>query len=181
MQAESFYEAGVAATLRDMDSVRFGRVLGIGTRLAAKTLASAVDAATAPNPTAKATRMTGVEPATKAAAAGARAGEKTARAAAQVKQTSGGLKRGGRRFGEAVWGPFVKLSGVLWLELTGVFFGLFTLTTGVAAWRQRGEWHITATNHDAHLRFLLICGVAGMFGYFFVSSFVKASRRGRGR
>ena len=35
---------------RSMDSVRFGRVLGIGTRLAGKTLVQAVDAATAPNP-----------------------------------------------------------------------------------------------------------------------------------
>ena len=33
-----------------MDSVRFGRTLGIGARLAAKTLVTAVDAATSPNP-----------------------------------------------------------------------------------------------------------------------------------
>ena len=166
-----------------MDSVRFGRVLGVGTRLAAKTLASAVDAATAPNPTAGksagAAGKTGTE--TKAAAVGARVGQRAAQTTVQMKQASGGLKRGGKRFGEAVWGPFVKLSGVLWLELTGVFFGIFALTTAGAAWKQRAELHVTPTNHDAHMRFLLVCGVAVMFAYFFVSSFVKASRRGKGK
>ena len=36
-----------------MDSVRFGRALGIGARAAAKTLVTAVDAATSPNPSAE--------------------------------------------------------------------------------------------------------------------------------
>jgi hypothetical protein len=161
-----------------MDSVRFGRVLGIGTRLAAKTLVSAVDAANAPNSSAT-TAKTGGKSESGAAAVGARMGQKAAATTAQVKQTSGGVKRGGKRFGEAMWGPFVKLSGVLWLEFTGVFFGLFALTTGVAAWKLRGDLHVTAANHDAHGRFLLLCGVAVMFGYFFVSSFVKAHRRGK--
>lgn len=106
-------------------------------------------------------------------------GQKAAQTTAQVKQASSGVKRGGKRFGEAMWGPFVKLSGVLWLEFTGVFFGLFAMTAGLAAWKQRADVHVTATNSDAHLRFLLVSGVALMFGYFFVSSFVKAHRRGK--
>jgi hypothetical protein len=172
-----------------MDSVRFGRVLGVGTRLAAKTLVSAMDAATAPNPTAGKTAGTAAKAGvqneatceTKAAAVGARVGQRAAQTTVQMKQASGGLKRGGKRFGEAIWGPLAKLSGVLWLEFTGVFFGIFALTTAGAAWKQRAELHVTATNHDAHMRFLLVCGVAVMFAYFFVSSFVKASRRGRGK
>jgi hypothetical protein len=170
----------------DMDSVRFGRALGIGARLAAKTLVTAVDAATAPNPSAAA-KVAGAEAAaasgdrTKAESSGARLGEKAARTTAQVVQTGQGLKRGGRRFGEAVWGPFVKLSGQLWLEMTGVFFGIFAAFAASSAWKMRGELRETAMNHDAHMHLLLTAAMAVVFGYFCVSSFVKANRRGKRR
>jgi hypothetical protein len=177
-----------ATTLTDMDSVRFGRVLGIGTRLAAKTVVAAVDAATAPNPSAKATTsqngdvvQTPVPPPTaeKAKDPVVRLSQKAARTTAQVVQTGKGLKRGGKRFGEAVWGPFVKLSGQLWLELTGVFFGIFAVFAGSTAWKMRGDLQETATNHDPHVHLLLSAGMAVVFGYFCVSSFVKANRRGK--
>jgi hypothetical protein len=91
-----------------MDSVRFGRALGIGARLAAKTMVSAVDAATAPNPSAaKAKQGTGSGPAAgssfttaeKAKASGTRLGQNVAQTTAQVRQTGRGLKEVGRRFG----------------------------------------------------------------------------------
>jgi hypothetical protein len=172
------------ATLWGMDSVRFGRALGIGARAAAKTLVTAVDAATAPNPSSgvKPKVESSVSPAeNRAAASGIRLGERAARTTEQVRQTKQGLTRGSKRFGEAVWGPFVKLSGVLWLEFTGVFFGIFALFAGTGAWKLRGELHQTAVNHDAHVHLLLSAGMAVLFGYFFVSSFVKASRRNRRR
>jgi hypothetical protein len=112
---------------------------------------------------------------------GARAGQQAARTTVQVRQTKEGLKRGSKRFGEAAWGPFVKLSGVLWLELTGVFFGIFALFAGGGAWKLRGELHQTATNHDAHVHLLFSAAMALVFAYFCVSSFVKASRRQHGR
>jgi hypothetical protein len=170
----------------EMDSVRFGRALGIGARAAAKTLVTAVDAATAPNPSAppaKTTRTTthpkeasteAQSAETKAKASGVRLGQQAVRKTAQVKQTGKGLKQGGKRFGEAVWGPFVKLSGVLWLEVTGVFFGIF------AVFAVGGTWKM-AMNHDAPSHLLGTAAMAGLFGYFCVSSFVRASRRGRGR
>jgi hypothetical protein len=168
----------------DMDSVRFGRALGIGARLAAKTLVTAVDAAKAPNPsgagkTAGAQAAAGSADRSKAESSGARLGEKAARTTAQVVQTGQGLKRGGRRFGEAVWGPFVKLSGQLWLELTGVFFGIFAIFAASSAWKMRAELHETVANHDAHGHLLLTAAMAVVFGYFCVSSFVKANRRGK--
>jgi hypothetical protein len=167
----------------EMDSVRFGRALGIGARAAAKTLVTAVDAATAPNPSGagKATGASASADRSRAEASGARMGEKAARTTAQVVQTGQGLKRGGRRFGEAVWGPFVKLSGQLWLELTGVFFGIFAVFAASSAWKMRGEWHETAANHDAHVHLLLTAAMAVVFGYFCASSFVKANRRGKRR
>jgi hypothetical protein len=103
--------------------------------------------------------------------------QQAARTTARVRQTGRGLKEGSKRFGEAVWGPFVKLSGALWLELTGVFFGIFAVFAGANAWKMRWALHETAANHDAHGRMLISVGMAGVFGYFCVSSFVKANRR----
>jgi hypothetical protein len=108
-------------------------------------------------------------------------GQQAARTTSQVRQTGKGLKEGGKRFGEAVWGPFVKLSGVLWLELTGVFFGIFAVFAAGGVWKMRGEWRQTAANHDAHMRLIAAGVMAVVFGYFCVSSFVKARRRGRRR
>ncbi|HTD96748.1 MAG TPA: hypothetical protein VK627_07450 [Edaphobacter sp.] len=171
-----------------MDSVRFGRALGIGARAAAKTLVTAVDAATSPNPSgASSTSDTsaGERPGKVTAAAGqmgrqaARTTVRVQQATVQVQQAGQGVKRGGKRFGEAVWGPFVKLSGVLWLEFTGVFFGIFAMFAGAGAWKLRGAWRETAANHDPHVHFLIAVVMAIVFGYFFVSSFMKASRRGR--
>jgi hypothetical protein len=179
-----------------MDSVRFGRVLGIGARLAAKTMVSAVDAATAPNPSAEAKAKQSAEAGSASGAASASAsasgasasgtsrvgvGERAARTTAQVRQTGRGLKEGSRRFGEAVWGPLVKVSGALWLELTGVFFGIFAVFASVNAWKMRGALHEAAGSRDGHVRLLMAAAMAVVFGYFCVSSFVKANRRTRGR
>lgn len=170
--------AGWNGYTSNMDSVRFGRALGIGARAAAKTLVTAVDAAATPNPSAAKTRAT---PPGKAQASGARLGQQAARTTARAIETGQGLKRGSRRFGEAVWGPFVKLSGVLWLEMTGVFFGIFALFAVGGAWKMRGALRETALNHDAHARFLWAAAMAAVFGYFCVTSFVKARRRDRRR
>ena len=180
-------------TLNPMDSVRFGRVLGIGTRLAAKTMVQAVDAATALNPGAgaKASAEEKATPSTATASAGGigRRGspessgtrQQAARTAAQVVQTGQGLKEGGKRFNEAFGGRVKRLSGTLWLELTGVFFGIFALSAGIAVWKMRAALHETAANHDMHSRLMVGVLMVLVFGYFCVSSFVKANRRTRGR
>jgi hypothetical protein len=101
--------------------------------------------------------------------------------AEQVLQTGAGIAEGSRRFGQAVWNPFVRLSGVLWLELTGVFFGLFALTAAIGAWKLRAGLHTGAGTAEVHTRFLVAVGMAVLFGYFALSSFVRASRRGKSR
>ncbi|HEY6374640.1 MAG TPA: hypothetical protein VIX90_03855 [Edaphobacter sp.] len=169
-----------------MDSVRFGRALGIGARAAAKTLVTAVDAATSPNPSAPAAQSGGgtvqeraAEP--RPAAMGGRLVDQAVKTTAQVLQSKEGLARGGRQFSQTVWGNFTRLSGVLWLEFTGVFFGIFALFAATGAWKLRGSLHETAANHDGHVHLLVLIGVALGFGYFFVSSFLRASRKGRRR
>jgi hypothetical protein len=172
-----------------MDSVRFGRALGFGARAAAKTLVTAVDAATSPNPSAKSpgsgsgssdqpiSNTTPVE--SRARASAARVGQQAAQTTAKVRQTRQGLKQGSKRFGEAMWGPFVKLSGVLWLEVTGLFFGVFAMFAAGGVWKLRGDLRDTGLNHAGHVHLLLSLVMAAVFGYFCVSSFVMASRRGR--
>jgi hypothetical protein len=110
-------------------------------------------------------------------AAGATASEVAARA----REAQKGLRKGGRRFGEAVWRPFVRLSGVLWLEVTGVFFGIFALFALGGVWRLHGAWRATAGNEAEHRNLLGAAAMLAVFGYFCVSSFVRARRRERGR
>jgi hypothetical protein len=184
---EAFVSATETATLWGMDSVRFGRALGIGARLAAKTLATAVDAATAPNPSAgnqqqgAAKAASATTPHSGKAEAPARVVQQAARTTAQVRQTGQALKQGGKGFSEAFGGRLARLSGALWLELTGVFFGIFALFAASGAWKMRAALRDTAATHDAHVRLLFAVAMAALFGYFCISSFVRANRRSRGR
>jgi hypothetical protein len=173
-----------------MDSARFGRTLGIGARLAAKTLVTAVDAATAPNPSAATKEKQGAAtaqaastatPSEKGEGSTDRMAQQAARATAQVRQTGQALKQGGKGFSEAFGGRLARLSGALWLELTGVFFGIFALFAANGAWKTRAALRDTAATHDAHVRLLFSVAMAALFGYFCISSFVRANRRSRGR
>lgn len=185
-----------------MDRVRFGRALGFGTRQAVKTIMTAVDAATADNPTPAAppskpsptrTAATATPAAPKAAdlvgtvfKAAAQAHDVHRQAQQQVRSevhrvAKSGVRQGARQFKESAWKPFVRLSGVLWLEVTGVFFGIFALFALAAAVRLRAAWHAVPENADAHRRLLGALIMLAVFAYFCVSSFVRARRRERGR
>jgi hypothetical protein len=173
-----------------MDRVRFGRALGIGARHAVKTLVTAVDAATADNPAGKSTAagakagpsagasQTRVSPPSSRPASAVQAAAKTV---AQAREVHQGVRRGSRRFGEAIWSPFVRLSGVLWLEVSGVFFGIFALLALGYLWKLRGAWHAGAANAASHRSLLGAVIMLALFGYFSVSSFVRAKRRERRR
>ena len=101
-------------------------------------------------------------------ARGAEAGKAAARGAKAARA-------GGKRFGEAVWGPFTRAGHVLWLEVTGVFFGLFALFFLSEAWRLRAGLHGGA--QQSHFWIFVAMGV--VFVYFCVSSFVGARKRGK--
>lgn len=92
-----------------------------------------------------------------------------------------GVRRGLRRFRDATVEPVVRLSGVLWLEVVGVFFGLFALSAGVGLWRLRGEWRAALTHPAGHSTLLFAAAICALFGYFCISSFVRAWRRERRR
>jgi hypothetical protein len=178
-----------------MDRVRFGRALGYGARAAAKTLVTAVDAATAENPTPRRTPPAVATPPVRVRAPQARsqtgpgawaapvrpvaqAVQSAGRIVAQGQAASKAVRRERKRFGQAMLEPFVRLSGVLGLELAGVFFGIFALCGLAAVWKLRGDWRASSPEH-AHL--LGAAAMMGLFGYFCVSSFLRARRREKGR
>jgi hypothetical protein len=149
-----------------MDKVRFGRALGTGAREAAKALIKAADAATAPDPS----------PSLKQRPAAQVVETPVQVAAPRARVTKAGLKQGSKRFGEAAWGPVAKAGGVLWLEVTGVLFGLFAVAAGIAVWQDRGNFRVGgAAEHHAWVAL----GMLVVFGYFTVSSYVRAARRSR--
>jgi hypothetical protein len=184
-----------------MDRVRFGRALGFGARQAVKTLVTAVDAATAENPSRKGASRGAdsarnpqpanasapapggaVSPAQQAAGAPpqtlpAKAAHRAAQTVIQTREVRQGLKRGRKRFGQAAWEPFVRLSGVLWLEFAGVFFGLFALFAAGGVWKLRGQWRSATATADGHRQLLGALAMMVLFSYFCVSSFVRARRR----
>ncbi|MGB7134916.1 MAG: hypothetical protein WBD46_06490, partial [Acidobacteriaceae bacterium] len=98
-----------------MQPNRLGRVLGVGTRIAADKLRQKADQA-------------GSAPAAGAGPA-ARASSGKATISSVTGYAEGGrrLARGAGRFGASMWRPFAHATGVLWLQISGVFFGLFTL------------------------------------------------------
>jgi hypothetical protein len=69
--------------------------------------------------------------------------------------------------------PFGRVGGILWLEVTGFFFGLFGLFFATDAWRSR----LGYASGPLHQRFLIAVGLAVVFGYLSVSACWRAKRR----
>ena len=173
-----------------MDAVRFGRALGFGARQAAKTVVAAVDAATAEKPSVQRTGalsnstsevlLTSKAPVAARPVASQRSAAQplgeVARIVSEGLRAKRGLSQGGRRFRQAAFGPFVRLSGVLMLEVAGVFFGIFALYGLSTVLRLRTHWHTGMPHHREWVGGVLMLAV---FGYFCVSSFVRARRRER--
>ncbi|HUD22095.1 MAG TPA: hypothetical protein VMQ60_04560 [Acidobacteriaceae bacterium] len=176
-----------------MDAVRFGRALGLGARQAVKTVTAAVEAATAENTSARSAGtaakagQTDARPQERPAAgttrtttetAARKAAHQAAQAVVQARGVKQGLGRGSRRFGGTAWKTFTRLGGVLWLEVSGVFFGLFALFALVAVVHLRGEWRLSAAGHR---QLTVAVAMLAFFGYFCVSNFMRARRRERQR
>jgi hypothetical protein len=183
-----------------MDAVRFGRALGFGARQAAKTLVTAVDAATTEDPRKRpSARPSSVQeqrsvqeqprrsetttpprgqPTSEPTPTVTKAVRAVSQTVAKGQETQRALKRGRKRFGQAAMEPVVRLSGVLGLEVAGVFFGIFALGGLSAAWRLRGNWRVSGPGHT---QLLGAVGMILVFGYFCITSFVRARRRERGR
>jgi hypothetical protein len=84
-------------------------------------------------------------------------------------RASGGLVRGVGGFLR----PFRRVGGILWLEITGVFFLLPVVAFAPRLWAVRASW----AHGPDHWRFLLTLGLMTVFFYLSASSFWRARRR----
>ena len=149
-----------------MDKVRFGRALGYGARHAAKAVMQAADAATAPG----AARKT-------EAKAEAKTG-RVAEAVVRTQRTVAETKKHAGRLGRSVWTPVARFSSVVWLQVTGLFFGLIAMFLAQGAWKERAAWRLPVGSHEA-TKFWVLVVACGLFAYFCVSNFVRAWLRER--
>jgi len=95
-------------------------------------------------------------------ASGRNAGRTTAKVGVGVARGVGGFLR-----------PFGRVGGIIFLEVTGVFFLLFVLVFGNWAWKLRASY---AQGPD-HVRFLVYAGMMLVFLYLTMSSFWRARRK----
>ena len=132
-----------------------GRALGIGLRVAGRIagqrLAGGAQAAASQHATATASAV-------QSRSAGQAAGKTTRGVAHGI----GGFLR-----------PFRRVGGILWLEVTGVFFFLFALVFGTAVYRTR-PLHFHGPYDKA---FLISAAMMLVFLYLGVTSFLSARRK----
>lgn len=139
---------GPAVKLFPMEPNTLGRKFGIGIRVASRMILDR--AAQASPPPAKTAPSIPVYPAHGKAVA-----------------------RGARKFGESMWKPFAHASGVLWLQITGLFFALFTIVFASNIYKLR-QYSSAGVGHS---RFLTYAVVTLVFAYFTFSSFYRAGRK----
>ena len=154
-----------------MDRVRFGRALGYGARHAAKAVMQAADAASAPG-------SAGARPAEAKSAGAAEAVARTRPAGLPTKQSLAETKKHAGRLGRSVWTPVARFSSVVWLQVTGLFFGLLATFLGEGAWKERAAWRLPMGSHAATKLWVMVAAFV-LFAYFCVSNFVRAALRDR--
>jgi hypothetical protein len=82
----------------------------------------------------------------------------------------------GRRVSEGVGGffrPFRRVGGILWLEVTGVFFLLPVIVFAPNLWREAMAYSHTSDHRTFWITLLIVV----VFLYLGVSSFWRARRR----
>ncbi len=158
----------VAATIiNGMRAQIFGRVLGTGLRVAGKMAGERLSAAMDPPATPQFQAQPQAQPIANAPAripTPVQAARKTVQASGAVAKGVGGFLR-----------PFQRVGGILWLEVTGVFFLLPVVVFTPNLWRMRASW---AQGPD-HRMFLITAGVVMLFLYLGVTSFWRARRKSR--
>ncbi len=164
-----------------MEPNRVGRLLGIGTRVAAGKLRDGAVGAAAAVERGKMSEAgstggvasgggTGTG---SAAEAGKAAHARVAASSAAVAEGSRRFARGAGRFSASLWKPFAHATGLLGLQITGLLFALFALGFGAKSWQL---YRVTGWR-DHYLPMYL--AFAALFVWFAVSSFWRASRKQR--
>jgi len=167
-----------------MDSQRIGRALGITTRVFSKAVSHALEQTAEEKARQIKTAAAAVaEVAAQAANANAIpvAREVTQKAAAASRNAAATTKNTARkagRFGEAIWGPIVHTSGVVWLEVMGVLFAFVALYFAQSLWRFRADIFLPPRD-ILFQHYMVYIASTGLFVYFAVSSFIRAEQKSR--
>ena len=165
-----------------------GRALGVGVRVAGRMAGqllegSAQPRATAPQPHQAAPGAGSQAPSSNhsnhqnraaaqaAAHATTQAGQSVGQAGQSVGQASRSVSRGVGGFLR----PFRRVGGILWLEVTGVFFLLPVVVFAPSLWREAVAYPHTSD----HRTLWVTAGVVAVFLYLGVSSFWRAHRRSK--
>jgi len=141
-----------ATIINGMKPYSIGRTLGIGLRIAG--------------------RIAGQH----AAAGGRPAAQPTATSAAQNRangQVAGQVTRGVARGVGGFLRPFGRIGGILWLEVTGVFFLLFAVVFASFLWKFRAHY----AQGTGHRDFLASAVGLTVFFYLSLSSFWRARKK----
>jgi hypothetical protein len=140
-----------------------GRFLGVGLRVAGRIAGQRVAASIDGAASASIANAT-------AASAPARPTDAQNRAAGQAAgQATRGVARGVGGFLR----PFRRVGGIVWLEVTGVFFFLPVVVFAPTLWRVRASY-LRGPDHNT---FLVTAAIMAVFFYLSVSSFWRARRR----
>src|ERR1700735_4453503 len=146
-----------------MEPKKVGRTLGIGLRVASNMVRERVERTSAPV-SAPSTAGNGSPKPTAPPSSSVPISHRVATA-----------KRGAKAFGQALLGPFTHAGGVLWLEITGLFFALFALFFVQSVYRGRTAWR----QGPEHAPLLLYGAMALAFAWFSISSFARAYRKSK--
>jgi hypothetical protein len=145
-----------------------GRRFGIGVRVAGRIAKQRVEGGSA-----------ATVPATASSSAGASLPPKSPAPTAWRAETQTQVKiagRAARAAGRGVGGflrPFRRVGGILWLEVTGFFFGLFAAGFAFHLWQVRYSY----ASGPQHTQFLIAAGLTVVFGYLSISAFWRAQRK----
>jgi hypothetical protein len=96
----------------------------------------------------------------------------------RTRPTVAETKKHAGRLGRSVWTPVARFSSVVWMQVTGLFFGLLATFLGEGAWKERAAWRLPVGSHAAQKFWVLVAAFA-LFAYFCVSNFVRARLRER--
>jgi len=167
-----------ATIINGMRPRMIGRVLGVGVRVVGRMAGQLLEgpaqpAAAAPQlhqaaPGAGSRAQRSIHQSRTASQAAAHA---TTQAAQSVGQAGRSVSRGVGGFLR----PFRRVGGILWLEVTGVFFLLPVVVFAPSLWR---EIHAYPHNSD-HRTLWVTTGVVALFLYLGVTSFWRAHRRSK--
>ncbi|MGD0480196.1 MAG: hypothetical protein ABSA42_08510 [Terracidiphilus sp.] len=153
-----------------------GRALGVGVRVAGHMAGRLLEGHAQPAAAAPHVRQAAPVAGSQAQSSNDQnraAGHAAAHATIQARQSVGHASRSVSRGVGGFLRPFRRVGGILWLEVTGVFFLLPVVVFAPSLWRE-----IVAYSHTRDHRTLWVTvGVVAVFLYLGVSSFWRAHRR----